>query len=112
MGTCSEENTHHDNAPAHDALGVHEFLAKKCVTKMDSTPFSSGLSSCDVWHFPKLKNALKRQRFAGIPDIQCNMTLLQGIPKKLFSIMFDAVALRCTKCRASQGEYFKDDSSR
>jgi hypothetical protein len=26
---------HHDNAPAHDALRVREFLAKKSITNMD-----------------------------------------------------------------------------
>jgi hypothetical protein len=31
---------HHDNAPVHDAIGVHEFLAKKCITKMDHPPYS------------------------------------------------------------------------
>jgi hypothetical protein len=30
---------HHDNAPAHDALRVREFLAKKSSTKMDHEPY-------------------------------------------------------------------------
>ena len=29
---------HHDNAPAHDALRVCEFLAKNSITKMDHSP--------------------------------------------------------------------------
>ena len=31
---------HHDNAPAHDALRVREFLAKNSSTKMDHPPYS------------------------------------------------------------------------
>jgi hypothetical protein len=29
---------HHDNAPAHDALAVGEFLAKKSIMKLDHPP--------------------------------------------------------------------------
>ena len=57
---------HHDNAPAHDALRVHEFLAKHSIKKMDHPPYSSDLAPCDFWLFPKLKNALKGQRFADL----------------------------------------------
>jgi hypothetical protein len=48
-GICSMERSefwpeklilHHDNAPAHDALRVREFLAKKSVTKMDHPLYS------------------------------------------------------------------------
>jgi hypothetical protein len=62
-GICSEERPklwpdmwilHHDNALAHNALRVREFLAKKSITKMDHSP---DLGSCDFWLFPKLKNA-------------------------------------------------------
>jgi hypothetical protein len=31
---------HHDNAPAHDALRVREFLAKNSITKMDHPPYA------------------------------------------------------------------------
>ena len=46
---------HHDNAAAHDALRVHEFLAKNSITKMDHPPYSPELAPCDFWLFPKLK---------------------------------------------------------
>jgi histone-lysine N-methyltransferase SETMAR len=64
---------HHDSAPVLDVLIVHEFLVKKSITKMDHPPYSTDLVPCDFWLFPKLRNALKGQRFADIPDIQCNM---------------------------------------
>jgi hypothetical protein len=51
---------------------------------MDHPPYSSDLAPHNFWVFPKLKNGPKGQIFADIPDIQCNMTLLQGIPKNYF----------------------------
>ena len=84
---------HHDNAPAHDALRVRELLAKNSVTKMDHPPYSPDLAPYDFWLFPKLKNALKRQRFADLSDIQRNVKmLLRDIPGNVFSRLFPAVA--------------------
>jgi histone-lysine N-methyltransferase SETMAR len=73
---------HHDNVPAHDALSVREFPAKKSTTKMDHPPYSPDLAPCDFRFFAKLNNALKRQSHADIPDIQRNVTtLLGGVPE-------------------------------
>jgi histone-lysine N-methyltransferase SETMAR len=52
---------HHDNAAAHDALRVHEFLAKNSFTKLDHPPYSPELAPCDFLLFPKLKNTVKGQ---------------------------------------------------
>jgi hypothetical protein len=57
------------------------------------------------------KNALNGQRFAVIPDIQHNVMILQGIPEKDFQDRFWQWHRRLSKCTASQGEYFKGDSS-
>jgi histone-lysine N-methyltransferase SETMAR len=46
---------HRDNAPAHDALTVREFLAKNSITKMDHPPYSPHLAPCDFWLLPKFK---------------------------------------------------------
>jgi hypothetical protein len=48
---------HHDNAPAHDALRIHEILAEKSIIKMDQSPYSSDLAPFDIWLFLKSKNA-------------------------------------------------------
>jgi hypothetical protein len=61
---------HHDNVPAHYALIVREFLAKTSITKMDHPHYSPDLAPCDFWLFPKLKTALKGQRFADLSDIK------------------------------------------
>jgi hypothetical protein len=80
-------------------LRVGEFLAKKSITKMDHPLYSPDLAPCNFWLFPKLKNALKGQRFADIPDIQHNMTtLLRGIPENDFQNCFRQWHHRLTKC--------------
>jgi len=42
---------HHDRTPAHDVLGVCEFLAKNSITKMDHPPYSLDLAPCNFWLF-------------------------------------------------------------
>jgi hypothetical protein len=52
---------------------------------MDYPPYSPDLVPSDFWLFPKLKNAMKVQRFAELSDIQSNVkTLLRGIPENDF----------------------------
>jgi hypothetical protein len=79
---------------------------------MDQPPYSPDLAPCDFWLFPKLKNALKGQKFADISDIQRNLTLLRGILENDFQDCFWQWHHWLRKCIASQGEYFKGDSSR
>jgi hypothetical protein len=56
---------------------------------MDHPPYSPDLAPCDFWLFPKLKNALKGQRFADVSDTQRNVkTLLRGIPENDFQDSF------------------------
>jgi hypothetical protein len=60
----------HDNAPAHKALSVKQFLAHKSITEIEHTPFSPDMALNDFWLFPKIKFALKGWRFQDIEDIQ------------------------------------------
>jgi len=46
---------HHDNALAHTALSVREFLAKKNIPVLPHPPYSPDLAPCDFYLFPKLK---------------------------------------------------------
>jgi hypothetical protein len=59
-------------------------LSKISITNMEHPLYSPDIAHCNFWLFPKLKNALTGQRFADIPDIQCNMILLWGIPENDF----------------------------
>jgi histone-lysine N-methyltransferase SETMAR len=72
---------HHDNALAHDALAVREFLAKKSIMKLDHPPYSPDLAPCDFWLFPKLKTALKGHRFSDIADDHPAEHSRKGVPE-------------------------------
>jgi transposase len=48
---------HHNNAPAHKALSVKEFLAKEYTTEIDQPTYSPDLVPKGFWLFPKLKSA-------------------------------------------------------
>jgi len=54
---------HHDNAPAHNALGIWEFLAKYNIAVLDQPPYSPDLAPCDFFLFSKLKEVIKGTRF-------------------------------------------------
>ncbi|KAJ4436780.1 hypothetical protein ANN_16912 [Periplaneta americana] len=49
----------HDNAPAHRAIIVKNFLARHNITALDHPPYSPDLSPPDYFLFPRLKSHLK-----------------------------------------------------
>ncbi|KAJ4444273.1 hypothetical protein ANN_06065 [Periplaneta americana] len=52
----------HDNAPAHRAIIVKNFLARHNITALDHPPYSRDLSPPDYFLFPRLKSHLKGRR--------------------------------------------------
>jgi len=54
---------HHDNALAHNALGIREFLAKNNIAVLGQPPYSPDLAPCDFLLFPKLKKVIKGTSF-------------------------------------------------
>jgi len=104
---------HHDNAPAYDALRVHEFQAKNSITKMDHSPYSPDLAPLRFLALSKIKKCPEGERFADLSDIQSNFKmLLRGIPENDFQDCCQQRHHRLTKCLASQGVYFENDSGR
>jgi hypothetical protein len=65
---------HHDNAPAHTALSVREFLAKKCIPMLLQVPYSPDFSPCDFHLFPKLKSNFKGSHFQTLDSVQKAVT--------------------------------------
>ncbi|UYV62581.1 hypothetical protein LAZ67_2001179 [Cordylochernes scorpioides] len=53
----------HDNAPAHRAIIVQDYLAKHSVSVLPHPPYSPYIAPCDFF-FPKLKMTLKGRRFS------------------------------------------------
>jgi histone-lysine N-methyltransferase SETMAR len=60
----------HNNAPAHKAASVCQFLTQKNVTTFYHPPYSPDLSPSDYFLFPKLKMKLKGFHFADVAEIQ------------------------------------------
>jgi len=50
---------HHNNAPAHTALSVREFLATKQITVLEHLAYSPDLAPSDFFLFPKIKKYWK-----------------------------------------------------
>ncbi|UYV60744.1 hypothetical protein LAZ67_1002091 [Cordylochernes scorpioides] len=54
---------HHDNAPAHRALSVGDFLTKNSMLTMPHPPYSPDLAPNNFFLFPRMKSVLKGHRF-------------------------------------------------
>ena len=100
---------HHDNAHAHDALRVREFLAKNSITKIDHPTYSPDLAPCDFWLFPKLKMPWRDK---DLLTFLTSNTTWKRYCEVFRKTIFRQWHRRLTKCIASQGEYFEGDSSR
>ena len=61
---------HYENAPAHNALGIREFLAKNNIAVLEQPPYSLDLAPCDFFLFPKLKQVIKGTRFQDLEAIK------------------------------------------
>ena len=76
---------HHDNAPAHNALGIREFVAKNIIAALEQPSYSPDLAPCDFFLFPKLKEFIKETRFQDSETIKTAVTReLQAIPEESF----------------------------
>lgn len=98
----------HDNAPAHKCKIVRAFLAKRGVVVLDHPPYSPDLAPADFWLFPKLKLAMKGERYSSIKDIQDAVTdILKGVPKEGFPGCFHSLFRRFQRCINEKGSYFE-----
>ena len=95
---------HHDNAPAHTALSVREFLATKQITVLEHPAYSPDLAPNDFFLFPKIKEILKGRHF---DDIRSNTAALKAIPQNQFQNCFEGWTRCWHRCIACQGEYFE-----
>jgi len=100
---------HHDNAPAHTALSIREFLVKKNIPVLPHPLYSPDLALCDFYLFPKLKLKLKSHHF-GIENIQKTVTDdLNTLTENCFWYRYDQWKKR-NRCVTSQGSNFEGDN--
>jgi len=103
---------HHDNAPAHTALSVREFLATKQITVWEHPAYSLHLAPRGFFLFQKIKKILKGRQFYDIDDIRSNTTAaLKAIPQNQFQNCFEGWTRHWHQCITSQVEYFEGDHS-
>ena len=99
---------HHDNAPAHTALSVREFLATKQTTVLEHPAYSPDLAPNDFFLFTNIKEILKGRHFDDSDDIRSNTTAaLKAISQNQFQNCFERWTRRWNRCIASQGQYFE-----
>ena len=65
---------HHNNAPAHTALSVQQFLARNDMKVIPHPPYSSDLVPCDSFPFSQMKGQMKGKRFLDVSEMK-NKTL-------------------------------------
>ncbi|UYV70760.1 hypothetical protein LAZ67_8000504 [Cordylochernes scorpioides] len=63
-----------DNAPAHRAIIVQDYLDKHTVSVLSHPPYSPDIAPCDLFFFPKLKMTLKGRRFSSLSEVTENAT--------------------------------------
>nr|CAI5830179.1 unnamed protein product [Callosobruchus analis] len=103
---------HHDNAPAHTALSIRQFLTKNGMTPIVHPPYSPDLAPCDFFLFPRLKRDMKGKRFATVEEVKQNsLEGLKSIPESEFKKCFEQWKGRLEKCVVSKGEYFEGDQN-
>jgi hypothetical protein len=96
-----------DNAPAHKAVSVCQFLTQKILQPF-ITPYSPDLSPPDYFLFPKLKMKLKGLHFAEVAEIQGDVTdELKKVQKEEFSAGYQKLYDRAKACVYANGAYFE-----
>ncbi|CAB0013034.1 unnamed protein product, partial [Nesidiocoris tenuis] len=93
---------HQDNAHAHTALSVKQFLTKNGMTPIVHPPYSPDLAPSDFFLFPRLKRDLKGRRFTTLEEVkQKSLDALKLIPLNEFEQCFEKWKTRLDKCVAA-----------
>ncbi|KAJ4443386.1 hypothetical protein ANN_05054 [Periplaneta americana] len=100
----------HDNAPAHRAIIVKNFLVRHNITALDHPPYSPDLSPPDYFLFPRLKSHLKGRRFNAEEVIANAMRALKWVSQNGFQACFQELYTRWQKCVVAEGNYFEGNA--
>ena len=99
---------HRNNAPAHTALSIRQFLAERNIATLKHPPYSPDLAPCDFFLFPKIKSVLKGTHFSDIDSIKMAATTeLKKIPENAFQECFESWKKQMHKCFQVEGDYFE-----
>lgn len=99
---------HVDNAPAHRATIVREYLEEQQIVRLPHPAYSPDLAPADFWLFPKLKSCLRGRTFSNRQALgQAVGQVLNSITKEEWSKCFEEWKQRLQHCIKSNGEYFE-----
>jgi hypothetical protein len=79
----------HNNAQAHMALNVQQFLAKSTMTVIPHPSYSPDLTPCDFFLIPHMKCQMKGKRFADVSEVK----------KKTLEVLNNISTEEFQKCR-------------
>ena len=103
---------HQDNAPAHNALSVKQFLATKNITVLEHPPDSPDLTPCDFCLFPKIKSVLKGTNFVSVESVKAKTAeVLNSLTERELRNCFEQWQHRLQLCVNSEGNCFEGDRS-
>ncbi|PNF23469.1 Mariner Mos1 transposase [Cryptotermes secundus] len=101
---------HHDNAPAHTALMVRQFLTSNNMVIVPHPPYSPDLAPSDFFLFPRMKRSLKGKRFRDVDEVKENtLKALNSIQPQEFQHCFEQWQKHWDKCINAHGQYFEGD---
>lgn len=106
--TVRDVMLHHDNAAAHKARIVTEYLRNERVELLPHPPYSPDLAPCDFFLFPRIKKELKGKRFDKVENLaRAVQAVVEGIPKEDYENSFQSWRNRLERCIEFNGEYFE-----
>ena len=101
---------HHDNAPAHSAPSIRQFLAERNVPTLEQPPYSPDLGNRKKSQGAKLKGVINGTWFPDVEAIKrAVMTELRRIPEEAFQRCIKAWKKRMDMCVRLKGNYFEGD---
>ena len=103
---------HQDNAPAHNALSVKQFLATENIAVLEHPPYSPDLAPCDFYLFPKINSVLKGTHFVSVESVKAKtVEVLNSLTEHELRNCFEQWQHRLQLCVNSERNYFEDDRS-
>ena len=109
MWSSGEWFLHHNNAPAHMALSVQQFLAKKQHDGYPSSSLYTWPCAMQLFLFPCMKGQMKGKHFADVSKVKKNTLEVLNISNEEFQKCFQQWEKRWYKHIESKGEYFEGD---
>ncbi|XP_069695925.1 uncharacterized protein [Periplaneta americana] len=75
---------------------LFQFLAQKMIPILEQPPYSPDVAPADFFLFPRLKAAMKGERFADVNAIKNRVTaVLRSIPQEAVADSFQKLYERC-----------------